>query len=783
MNHLRSRAQQPGGRAVMRVKKIDVGTPLGALTALVVLCGLALTATSAFALNPERHYEQVSPAYKGGFGVGAEGAIQAVAQNGEGVAWYAPAAFSGAPAGLSERLDFLDYVSRRSSTGWSTEPMMPPDTVLPDASSGIGGEGNADISTDLGVTLALNQLGPSVEAATANGSEGAFFLHATNSPDVDADWGIAGPVLSRVDHKAPVGLEYLGGDADFCHLFLDEGIDISLTSGPEVLLEQAENGARQLYEVTRGCDGESAALRLVALDNRGALISPLCRADLGLEHFAGVNKEIKDAFNAVAADGQMAFFTTCIDNDENDHQLFVRLGGSRTLEVSRPLGEGCSEVPCGSAATRASANFVGASEDGSKVFFTTTAPLEPGTDKDTGEDLYLASIGCPATITECSASERKVTSLTQVSHSPLAGEVAEVQGAVRVAPDGERAYFVARGVLSEGVNAEGHTPVKGADNLYVYDSVSRQVTFIADLCSAHDTSGVIEDRRCPAQSAEIEFREKQLWLPVNGDASFAQTAGIDGSYLVFSSFGQLTSDDTDTARDVYRFDAVTDTLERVSSGENGYDSNGNAGEFDATIRPGHFGGTVLNQYEMNNRSMSEDGSRIVFTTAAPLSSAATNGLVNAYEWHENSAGGGSVSLLSGGNGSAPVEDVVISPGGGDVYFAATEGLVPQDVDGEADVYDARLGSGFASVVASAEPCSGDACQGPLTNPAPLLVPGSAVQAPGDNFPMAMAVKTTISTKAVKKCAKREHMVRQKCVKKKQPKSAKRRKTTSRRAGR
>ncbi len=49
--------------------------------------------------------------------------------------------------------------------------------------------------------------------------------------------------------------------------------------------------------------------------------------------------------------------------------------------------------------------------------------------------------------------------------------------------------------------------------------------------------------------------------------------------------------------------------------------------------------TVRFQYEMDNRAVSEDGSRIVFTTAEPLSPAASNGLVNVYEWHEAPGGG------------------------------------------------------------------------------------------------------------------------------------------------
>ena len=83
-------------------------------------------------------------------------------------------------------------------------------------------------------------------------------------------------------------------------------------------------------------------------------------------------------------------------------------------------------------------------------------------------------------------------------------------------------------------------------------------------------------------------------------------------------------------KDVYRYDAETGVLDRVSGGEAGHDANGNN---DRVRRDDHgrvteagLGTRVRLQYEMNSRAISEDGSRIVFMTAEPLSPDATNGL-------------------------------------------------------------------------------------------------------------------------------------------------------------
>ncbi len=79
---------------------------------------------------------------------------------------------------------------------------------------------------------------------------------------------------------------------------------------------------------------------------------------------------------------------------------------------------------------------------GTRVFFSTTALLLKGVSSENA--LYEATIGCPG-VESCAANEREVTSLVQVSHDPNAGEAAELQGIVRIAPDGSHVYFVARG--------------------------------------------------------------------------------------------------------------------------------------------------------------------------------------------------------------------------------------------------------------------------------------------------------------------------------------------------
>lgn len=692
-----------------------------------------------------RVFELVSPIYKGGFGATH---IEAVAQNGDSVAFYSPGAFNGAPAGLSSNIDSLDYLASRGESGWSTVPIAPPDSMVPDVTG-------RDISATLGATLAVGKRGATLEAAVQEGTEAEFLLHDTGLPDIgEEDWELAGMVLKTV-HPESITLSYLGGSDDFCHIFF-ESRPATSKKNSGVLLEKADSAQPQVYELSRGCNGEPVVLRLVGLNGKGNIISPNCGIELGVEDYkpTGTNE-----FNSVSADGGTAFFTTCVENEVLNHQLFARLGGSRTVEISKPLTDKCgsSEIPCKGTLERPSADFAGASEDGLKVYFTTSAALT-GEEDNTGNNLYVAELGCPAG-GPCEVSEQRVTSLVQISRDTNGGD-ASVMGVVRVAPNGSRVYFVANGDLLSGAErlalegAGRPVPEVGADNLYAYDGVSGEMEFVSDLCSGYSQSGTVDDSHCPNRTQTDE----RLWLGV-GDASEAQTGGASGEYLVFPSYGQLADNDTDTAKDVYRYDALTGVLSRVSVGENGYEANGNNNNYDASISLGHLGGFVRFQDESENRAISEEGSRIVFTTAEPLSPSATNGLVNVYEWYENSAGGGNVSLLSGGSGDTPVEDSVMDPTGTNAFFVTAEGLVRQDTDGAPDVYDARLGGGFVQSPTPPERCEDEACQGALTNPAPLLVPGSVSQTPGEDVVTPAKTATPIKAKKKSKVPKRKAKIK------------------------
>jgi hypothetical protein len=714
-------------------KRSNVGARVCVLMSFLVLSAAALTVSPAQALSEGRVYEQVSPEYKGGLGAGG---LRMVSADGERVAFDSLGVFAGTQWNT---LTNFYLAERVNGSGWSVSSLQP-------SPGGI----ESAFSSGLEYVEGARHIGETKREGPSEGFE--YILHRVDSPNVAANWEALGTPVAPIDGEPYTGLA-LGASGDLCHQILG-------FTAP--LLPEAEGTFGQIYDQSRGCGGAEPYLRLVALDNAGDVINPHCGPELGVNEatsnipFGG--KEARAGFNAIGPHGDTIFFTTSVEQSalcRTGQQLFARLGGERTLEVSKPLGEVCADVPCAGALARSNSYFKGASEDGSLVYFTTRAPLVGG-DQDTGNDLYLARIGCGEGEAGCAVSERRVLSLVQVSHDPVAGQSADVQGVSRVASDGSRVYFVAHGVLSEGANAEGRAPVSGAENLYVYDARTAATVFIAELCSAPAASGSVQDTACPASltGGGTGRNDSSSWGYQGADST------RDGRVLVFNSWGQLTPDDSDSALDVYRYDSESGLLTRVSVGENGYDANGND-EFSAGANtPGIYpGSSPDHQQELTIRAVSDDGSRIVFTSEGPLSPRAENGLANIYEWHAGAGphGEGAVSLISSGSSSTSDETPTISPSGRDIFFVTAAGLVPGDTDGLRDIYDARLDGGFPVSAAPRQSCSGDACQGPLSNPAPLLVPGSASQTPADKPTLAVpAIKpkptsTQTLARALKAC--------------------------------
>jgi hypothetical protein len=108
--------------------------------------------------------------------------------------------------------------------------------------------------------------------------------------------------------------------------------------------------------------------------------------------------------------------------------------------------------------------------------------------------------------------------------------------------------------------------------------------------------------------------------------------------------------------------------------------------------------------------MSNDGAYVFFDTADALVPQDTNGTLDVYEWH-----GGKISLISSGTDPSPSFLLSSSADGANAFFGTHARLVAADVDTAGDLYDARIGGGFAAP-GSASSCASDECSTPALAP-------------------------------------------------------------------
>ena len=315
---------------------------------------------------------------------------------------------------------------------------------------------------------------------------------------------------------------YEGSSVDLSHLVFQ-----MLSPGEHLLPgdnssneTESTNGAAGIYEVV-GAGTSSPRLQLVNVDNEGNYLPVGESGGIGGGRLLSASQ-----YQAISQDGGTIFFTTTT-RVGGDSTIYARVDGASTVAISNPSPSECTTCSTeGKAAT-----FQAASADGTKVFFTTEQQLL-NSDTDATSDLYEYDFARPPG-----------HNLIQVSAGgagdPTPGAGAEVQGVVAVSSDGSHVYFTARGVLTTLPNGDGQVAAAGAENAYVYDTDTGQTQFVAQLAGS-----------------ELDAASPHL----------AQTTP-DGRYLVFDTSARLTADDTSEAQDVYRYDAQTGELSRVSIGE------------------------------------------------------------------------------------------------------------------------------------------------------------------------------------------------------------------------
>jgi DNA-binding beta-propeller fold protein YncE len=564
------------------------------------------------------------------------------------------------------------YMARRSAAGWSADGISPPrGTPHFGAAATLETQFRA-FSDDLCQGWLRHDTDPPL---TPDAVTGFPNLYRTDLCDGEQSY----EALTR---SAPMGVEPKSVVHDVQGTSADGGVTVfrasaqlEVDAGPKAA---ASGNLTQCYQFSAG------KLRLVSVLPSG-LASPTGCSIGAAGEFGNPHESRLD--NAVSEDGSRIFWTACCNNSNipRPGTIYLRIDAKGPSVAVSAGGEALS-------GETGVSTFLAAAADGSRAIYSV------GNLGDGLADLY------------------EFDTATQTS-TPIAGKVRGVLGA---SEDAARLYLVSREALATGAT-------EGEENLYLHESGAGSFRYIGAL------SAVDARLNPPDAIGPIALQPNRRSARVSED----------GSVAVFTSTAPLTGfDNTDAESgeadtEVFRYDADADggagRLVCVSCNPSGVRPSGGVFDFTSYRVAGRISTWEMPTYA--SRVLSADGSRLFFESFEGLVPRDTNEKLDVYEWQQPGSGsctsaspdyspfnGGCVSLISSGKSAEDSFFVDASADGDDVFISTSSSLLPQD-PGLIDIYDARVGGGFAQPVPPA-PCQGEACQGAARNPVDVT-PGSA----------------------------------------------------------
>jgi hypothetical protein len=301
-------------------------------------------------------------------------------------------------------------------------------------------------------------------------------------------------------------------------------------------------------------------------------------------------------------------------------------------------------------------------------------------------------------------------SLTDITTADPAG--AGVQGVLGASSDGSYVYFVANGDLAPGApspRGECASGNGGIESDHCYLYLWHEgITRYIATLSENDNLG---------SKYGLEDADNATdWAVLLKDSGARVSA--DGQDVVFMSDGRLTGyDNTDAStgtadQEVYLYDAAgSGALTCVSCNPNGSRPQGPS-SIPAGTQYNLFNAT----YQSRVLTTEGEHARVFFDSSDSLVPQDTDGQQDVYEWEQGGIGSceqpdGCVGLISGGTGSSRSEFVDASANGDDVFFTTGAQLVPADDDELVDLYDARSPHVPGEQVTFSGPPSSQACAG------------------------------------------------------------------------
>jgi hypothetical protein len=734
--------------------------------------------TAGEPLPDNRAYEMVTPAHKNGALIGDVsfvGSPPEIAEDGSRVIDSAIQCFAGAESCVAHQGDNAGspYAFTRVESAqpdgaqlcapaappcWKTTPLAPPATQF---------SSNASYGGDASTGVALFAM-PTPISPLSDG-EDDFYLREPETATEKAKFVDLGPNTPSEDgpHKPEggrAGAEKQAHTADFSRFAWDSPARWPFDEGSgEQVYEYARLGSSQpllagvsgSYEngedhnLIGNCETKLGSAEnnplpgLMSADGRTVFFTAEACPQGGL----GVNRDIEVPVDEVYArvDGEVGPAEAQKLGVSEAHTVAISEPDAPQTAAESPPDENCRSSECientslaaeeaahakGEPSPWGAAELAGASADGSRAFFTSTQQLTGSASEDPGDNAVEPGCAKSTGIGGCNLYEYDFDEpagheLIDVSAGEGGAAVPggpRAQGVMAISSDGSHVYFVAKGVLTKTANERGLLAQDGAENLYLFEQdaayPSGRTVFIADLPAADSE----EFAKFPGDPANVT---------------------PEGRYLVFLSSGRLTADDTSVsgAQQVFRYDAQTGHLIRISVGNDGFNDNGNRSSPSPCNAAGecYESARIAQEALSSSRSdptMSDNGQFIFFQSPVALTPGALDDVVvdriveqgqqgakglrtvyaqNVYEWHE-----GHVYLISDGRDVSVDDGDQVCPfasvcllgadvSGKNVFFTTADQLAPADTNTEVDIYDARV----------CEPEKGNPC---VTEPPPPLAP-------------------------------------------------------------
>jgi hypothetical protein len=649
-------------------------------------------------------------------------------------------------------------LSRRGSSSWSVEDIMPPGGSQAAGYAGNTGTFYEAFAYDLSAGFMTPSEHEKVTATephlSPESTETTPFKRTLARPSSECEplpsscyLALVSPLndTTEVPFGAINGLSqvhFTSATPDGQHAVLLSKVPLTsegvVQSEPEGLYEWATGGALTLVSVFPEGEGPGENGPQLRLGGPGENNGSIMR-------------------NAISSDGTRVAWST----GEGKERLYLRdTVTSETIRVDSK--EGLAKQP-----KTGRAVFQTASADTRRIFFTDVAPLTADATTTKGEeaeeeaeerglgDLYVCEVPKEAVKLECALKD-----LT--AEVKAANEEAAVQGVIGASEDGTTVYFVADANL--GLHGAGGNCVARVGPELVEE---REGLIAPGHCSLYREHFNGSSWEAPVFIATLSSLDQNDWfgqISQGGLKNITSRVSPNGEYLAFMSLRSLTGyDNTDVnpaaegARDeeVFLYGAASNSVQCVSCKAGGPPQ----GVFD-TRKSGEGLGLVIDRPEnwlglwiaanipgwtsregtvavYQSRYLSDSG-RLFFNSADALVPAAEGavrketvngvetlvGVPNVYEFEPNGAGdcaseSGCISLLSGGASAQESAFLDASVTGNDVFFLTAQPLAGTDHDAVSDVYDARVCTAGSPCLTPPPPppapCSGEGCKGSVTS--------------------------------------------------------------------